>query len=167
MGGTFFLCDTQMTRWWRIEPSFWHNKESGLREGMCVICVARVCASACHTDVSYPPFRSPPLRSARKYFLFAYLPLDKLWTVNVLAACGTPCCARSRQLHSISLETRTSQSFTWPPAEARRWIFLRFFAGKFGKLSGKFGGNFAGFFLLTHKTKAQNFRGGKISEYFS
>ena len=44
------------------------------------------------------------------------------------------------------------------PAEARRWIFFWFFAGKFGKFSGKFGGNFAGFFL-THRTKAQKFRG--------
>ena len=35
---------------------------------MCVICVARVCASACHTNVAYPPFRSHPLRSARTSF---------------------------------------------------------------------------------------------------
>ena len=27
--------------------------------------MARVCARACHTDVAYPPFRPPPLRSAR------------------------------------------------------------------------------------------------------
>ena len=65
MGGTFFLCDNQMTRRWRNEPWFWHNKQSGLRAGMCVICVARVCARSCHTNVAYPPFRSPPLRSAR------------------------------------------------------------------------------------------------------
>ena len=36
--------------------------------------------------------------------------------------------------------------------------FFWFFAGKFGKFSGKFGGNFPGFFL-THRTKAQKFRG--------
>ena len=29
---------------------------------MCVICVARMCAGACHTDVAYPPFRSPPAK---------------------------------------------------------------------------------------------------------
>ena len=27
---------------------------------MCVICGLRVCASACHTNVAYTPFRSPP-----------------------------------------------------------------------------------------------------------
>ena len=31
--------------------------------------------------------------------------------------------------------------------------------GKFGKFSGKFGGNFPGIFFLTHRTKAQKFRG--------
>ena len=36
--------------------------------------------------------------------------------------------------------------------------FFGFFAGKFGKFSGKFGGNFRDFFL-THRTKAQTFRG--------
>ena len=36
--------------------------------------------------------------------------------------------------------------------------FFWFFAGKFGKLCGKFGGNFPGYFL-THRTKAQKFRG--------
>ena len=66
MGGTFFLCDKRMTRRWRDEPWFWYSKQSGLREGICVICVARVCARSCHTNVAYPPFRSPPLRSARQ-----------------------------------------------------------------------------------------------------
>ena len=45
-----------------------NNKESGLREGMRAICVARVRASACHTHVAYLPFRPnppPPLRSAQ------------------------------------------------------------------------------------------------------
>ena len=36
--------------------------------------------------------------------------------------------------------------------------FFLIFRRKFGKVSGKFGGNFPGFFL-THRTKAQNFRG--------
>ena len=31
-----------------------------------VICVTRVCARACHTNVAYPPFRSAPLSGARK-----------------------------------------------------------------------------------------------------
>ena len=60
MGGSFFLCDNQMTRRWRNEPWFWHNKQSSLRAGMCVICVARICACSCHTNVAYPTFRSPP-----------------------------------------------------------------------------------------------------------
>ena len=32
---------------------------------MCVIFATRVCARACHTNVAYPPFRSPPLSGAR------------------------------------------------------------------------------------------------------
>ena len=43
------------------------------------------------------------------------------------------------------------------PAEARRWIFL-IFRREIWKFSGKFGGNFVGFFL-THRTKAQKIRG--------
>ena len=43
------------------------------------------------------------------------------------------------------------------PAEARQWIFL-IFRREFGNFSGKFGGNFPGIFL-THRTKAQTFRG--------
>ena len=57
-----------------------------------------------------------------------------------------------------ALEGCTPSCSPCAPAEARRWIFFWFFAGKFGKFSGKFGGNFAGFFL-THRTKAQKFRG--------
>ena len=29
---------------------------------MCVICVTRVRARSCHTNVAYPPFRSPPVK---------------------------------------------------------------------------------------------------------
>ena len=32
---------------------------------MRVICVTRMCTRACHTNVAYPPFRSPPLSGAR------------------------------------------------------------------------------------------------------
>ena len=48
-----------------------NNEESGLREHMCVIYVARVCARSCHANVASPRFRSPLSRTARKRGLFA------------------------------------------------------------------------------------------------
>ena len=42
---------------------------------MCVVCVARVRARSCHTNVAYPPFRSPPLRFESKRVVLADVPL--------------------------------------------------------------------------------------------
>ena len=48
-----------MMRWWHNEPWFWHMKQSGLREGMCVICVMRA-RHALATQMSRTPLPSPP-----------------------------------------------------------------------------------------------------------
>ena len=62
--GVRFLCDKQMMRGWK-EHWFWHTKQSGLREGMCVICVTRTCDTL---EMPRTPQLLPPqsaIRSAR------------------------------------------------------------------------------------------------------
>ena len=82
-GGHVSLCD--MTRRWRNEPWFWYNKQSGLREGMCVICAARVLRTllphkCCITPVPSPP----PLRSARWISLTWHASKNKSTKIDVL-----------------------------------------------------------------------------------
>ena len=70
IGGTLVLCDNLLMAQWSNEPWFWRNMQSGCREGMCVICVMRVCARSlphnCRIPL-YPPFHSPPYRRARLF----------------------------------------------------------------------------------------------------
>ena len=64
---------------------------------MCVICVTRVCACTCHTNVAYPLFRSPPLSGARQTFYEL---------VSVLAATvGQECCKNKHFERSSSGNT--------------------------------------------------------------
>ena len=69
---------------------------------VCVICVARVCARSCHTNVAYPPFRSPPLRSARLYSCFCSGSRVKM----CFAGCGL----------------RPKTMFWWSNAPPKTWI---------------------------------------------
>ena len=113
--------DAPMTQWALIL-----TQQSGFREGICVICVARVCSRSCHTNVAYPPLGPPrPLRSARvenhalyRVFFWGFIGA-KNWTQTFFFAnfSGTP--GISRQNPGISRQ----KMFDFPGFEGHVELF--------------------------------------------
>ena len=93
-------------------------QQSRLREGMCVICVTRVCARACHTNVAYPPFHSPPLSGARFLRFFADLRLRSF----------TCFCERPQYVWNFPEEIRKSSGKIPETLSELRWPGRRFAA---------------------------------------
>ena len=65
---------------------------------------------------------------------------------------------RNKPEFSVKALRSAERSSPCAPAEAHRWIFFAFSQGNLGNLVGNLEGIFRGFFL-THRTKAQKFRG--------
>ena len=69
----------------------WGWLKSGLTEGMRVICVARVCARSCHTNVAYPPVPFAPVKKCPKQDSQTCVLCKPCWKDSIIYFYKAPC----------------------------------------------------------------------------
>ena len=95
---------------------------------MCVICLARVRARSCCTNVAYPAFRSSPLRSARSLWEKRDTSSGWLQPKFLYPVLPFPCfSAASNSLPVFPFFSRDFRASVWPKNPCFLVVFLAFF----------------------------------------